>query len=375
MRRILFTVGFTLFACAPRFQSIEASKAKQITPFDADNDGDLDLFFIDDTNTLFFSTQEKALRFSTPTKIVNDNQQAIQAEHLLLVDLDGDQTTELLVAARRSGLVEISKIVAGPTIEPLPLEADASIEQFSVGDINSDGRPDLWLMRAIGNSQTSLDILVQSIDGSFVPFTSTVLPIEDNRFLLQEPIDLDNDSDLDLVGVSGTNLSSPNVKLFLNDGAGTFTIEEPTPSISEIDSLEVTDLNRDGSPDLLLFEDSLIDPSSLALLNDGAGNFTETRLSFDDLPLLQGASGDFNADGAPDMISQSCRRGLIEGVNPQKRLQISLNDGAGHFVPGESFSIPDKFLLDLQAIDLDNDGLAEVVYVLSEASKFVVVDF
>ncbi|MDX1967267.1 MAG: VCBS repeat-containing protein, partial [Planctomycetaceae bacterium] len=133
------------------------------------------------------------------------------------------------------------------------------------GDINGDGFPDAI---ACGRYQRcdpwpSCRIfwrvaLINDGFGRFASEESESLQVEDPRD--HELVDIDLDSDLDLIVEGGGTLS-----VYLNDGLGVFSPPVPTRTRIQQDSppaysrctywpaLEAADLNRDGAPELLVF--------------------------------------------------------------------------------------------------------------------------
>ena len=155
---------------------------------------------------------------------------------------------------------------------------------LAIGDVNGDGLDDAY----IGGSQEYPKFLyIQQKNGKMLPAKTqafsrdTYLEIVDALFF-----DADNDKDLDLYVVTGSNEYNPDDlqlrdRLYMNDGKGNFTENQNLPAILASGSCVRTgDYDHDG--DLDLFVGSRLIPSqygrnpeSTLLQNDGKGNFKD----------------------------------------------------------------------------------------------------
>ena len=154
----------------------------------------------------------------------------------------------------------------------------------AVGDINNDGRDDIFMGAAKWRSS---HIFLQTENGKF---TQTVQPslkvdstYEDVDALF---VDVEDDGDQDLFVVSGGNEFSGNSqyrlpRLYLNDGKGNFSRSTGIPEVYATGScVAASDWDGDGDVDLFVGGRTTtwrygIKADSYLLINDGAGNFMD----------------------------------------------------------------------------------------------------
>lgn len=258
---------------------------------------------------------------------------------------------------------------------------------FSVaaGDLNGDGRLDLFAVYTNDGTQCYVRPLVGNGDGSFR--LGLGYPVVNSQFV--QLADLDGDGRLDAV------TSGSAVTVLRGNGDGTF--QPPVFYAPGNYSTAIADFNGDGHADVAATDSS---GEISLLINDGSGAFAAARdynlpvlycmtaadinddhlndvLSTDfsgNLYVLYGqpdgtlgspvplgitnsggciSVADFNKDGIPDLVIQS-----------DSGLSILYGKGDGTFTPGSQLQIP--FSPGIVRIgDLNNDGILDlVVYTL-----------
>ncbi|SNR67485.1 Repeat domain-containing protein [Maribacter sedimenticola] len=139
----------------------------------------------------------------------------------------------------------------------LPHKLTQNGPQIAVADINGDGTEDFIIGSSSG---TSPQLFTQDTNGTF---SQRSLYIDEEDFKFEEEsivfFDLENDGDLDLYLVSGSNEfalgdTSYNDQLLLNDGNGNFTqSKNKAPEINSSGSVVIAnDFDKDGFTDLFI---------------------------------------------------------------------------------------------------------------------------
>jgi hypothetical protein len=138
---------------------------------------------------------------------------------------------------------------------------------IAVGDVDGNGLDDMILGGSIGNSA---QILLQQQNGGFTQkdlLPKALLPLKQNMDEGLLLMDVDNDTDLDLIITSGgyEQPSSSDAyldKLYLNDGKGNFTVQENALPANKTSKLCIKSVDYDKDGDLDLFIGGRVDPSA-----------------------------------------------------------------------------------------------------------------
>ena len=291
-------------------------------------------------------------------------------EHVKVTDFDGDGFLDAIFVAEDDQNHEYYLGNGDGTFrnvtERLPAKSEGN--GLDVGDINSDGLPDI----IIGNTGENAKIFVwlnnKSKPGHFIDASSTAVPQHSNQTQSIKMADLNGDGYLDMaVG----NEAPPN-RLYFNDGNGNFT--EKQNALKEHVALHTRevisfDANGDSFPDLLFANLTSNggkwerDPRARLFINDGKGNFKdETVARIPSYKFSTYATNiiDFNHDGHPDIILSAIE---IPPFQPMQ-VQALQNDGKGkfHFVTGEVIpAITKEKSWDIAVGDVNGDGINDMV--------------
>ena len=235
------------------------------------------------------------------------------------------------------------------------------------GDVNGDGREDLYLG---GAKETAGQLFLQQSDGRFAAKHAPALAMskaaEDTDGLF---FDADGDDDLDLYVVSGGSdfaEKDPDLqdRLYVNDGSGNFSIRSqalPAMPVSG-SSVVAADMDYDGDQDLFV-GGRLVPgkypqaPRSYLLSNDGRGNFTDVTTRHDPSLATPGMVtdavwADVNQDSLTDLVI----------VGEWMRIRVFLNRD-GRLVEGYLEGLKNTYgwWNTVEAYDMDNDGDLDLI--------------
>jgi hypothetical protein len=298
-------------------------------------------------------------------------------------DFNGDGRADVFIAAHgydatpfpgETNVVLISNTDGTYTdrSSTLPQTPDFS-HSACVGDIDGDGRLDIFVGNVFGQLRVGPYFLVGRGDGTFTQKTNS-LPQQirnlQEKFLSCSLVDVDRDGPLDLIlGTHGDNGFVDHIVLF-NDGTGDFTrrpryVLPPWPQPATLDIVAL-DINRDGWPDVMMLTsrtDSAAGSGLQVLINQRNGTFadeTVTRLGRSSL--VPGGSycsffrlADFNGDGWEDFY---CNDGPMTVPN-----RYWISNGDGTWSPGSPGVLPEGSGTGIHAVDFDGDGRPDLLSV------------
>jgi len=195
----------------------------------------------------------------------------------------------------------------------------------------------------------------------YVQQTSTRFPVQSDYTNQCTVVDIDGDTDLDIVWANGQGYSTQGtalpVRVYVNNGLGVFADETATRAAGITGwyrGVEAGDVDRDGDWDLILANDFNKRPQ--LLINNGAGVFsdqTTTRLPTFTMSSARAHFGDVDNDGDLDLAF--CNNGATRFGSGQPRLY--LNDGTGIFADATA-NLPVGNIaeqMDVLFFDFDND--------------------
>lgn len=198
----------------------------------------------------------------------------------------------------------------------IPHMMSAEGPALAVGDVNGDGREDVFL----GNSKRAVSaIYLQNSDGTFTNRTPLAIR-QDSLFEDVQAVfaDMENDGDLDLFIAAGGNeyrgkSEALQQRAYRNDGKGNFERIDPFPEIYLTASCILpADFNKDGWVDFFIGGRAVtsqygVIPNSYLMLNKGNGQFADVTREYSlDLAeaglVKNGEWSDIDGDGDQDLV-------------------------------------------------------------------------
>ena len=163
-------------------------------------------------------------------------------------DMNNDGITDLVVGCVDDQKVSVMLGNGNGTFTVLPAQnAGGQPWQVAIGDVDGDGKLDAAL--ALASSTEGGGLLLGTGTGSFAPVVTYQVPGHTPSSKLG---DLDGDGDLDWVLSSfGAGLW----RVYLNDGAGSFTLDQDLPADSNPSCSVLLDIDNDGDLDMALLDE------------------------------------------------------------------------------------------------------------------------
>ncbi|MEM7575363.1 MAG: T9SS type A sorting domain-containing protein [Bacteroidota bacterium] len=275
---------------------------------------------------------------------------------IVLRDFNGDNNIDLLIHGFSGTQVYVALYFNQGDADFIELGSGAfqSLRRpvVAAGDLDGDGDQDVIVA---GESPVSFEVVTNVYlndgIGNFDLLEDS--PIEGTRSGDLDLVDIDGDSDLDVVI---TEVNSGPTKIYLNDGLATFNELENAGGLPDIrtSNLDFGDFDNDNDQDVLLQgRINLNNGSSASLktiyLNDGTGYFEEQL----DLPFYgdqPGASmlADIDNDGDLDILLNEYN---FDGTD----LTLFLNDGLGNFSEYATEVFNHGRSISMAVADIDND--------------------
>jgi Bacterial Ig-like domain (group 3)/FG-GAP-like repeat len=234
-------------------------------------------------------------------------------------------------------------------------------EAVAVGDVNSDGKPDLILYSTAPYGDTYGDAVISVLlgkgDGTFqsaVLYDAGGVAYDSRTWGAKAVVvtDLNGDGKLDIAAANygNGNIYDENVGVLIGNGDGTFqpavgyNFYQVFGISSHTTGIAVADVNGDGIPDLVAGTDPLA-----ILLGKGDGTFYPGNSYSLSSPVVAPAVADVNGDGIPDLLAGASGNSM----------SVLLGTGGGNFLLKGSFDVAG--VQSITVADLNGDGVPDLV--------------
>lgn len=326
---------------------------------DIEGDGDLDFFYcndladnVDDLKGFYFFRNEDDSDPSAISKLnfISGNLHGLIETFPVDFDADGDEDVLLFSHEDDAILWQENLNGLGKFSSPIPLVKDSTIHKILPADIDNDGDLDLVGMRWFDTH--SIFYLFEKIDSLHTFSTQTILSTD---FITAEfdLVDWDNDGDLDL-GVDQIN----RVKIYENQGGSIFELTSEIEDTGILMSLD--DINSDGLTDIF-YSDSLFHIH--IAVQDSSGNFLHQEIS-QNTELKGRKILDIDEDGDLDVI---VAKQIISNPSTTNFQLFLVQNNNGIFqetviVPEIRFNnlFQDPAFIFYDVVDLDGDGKKDI---------------
>lgn len=325
---------------------------------DVDNDGDLDLFSQEFVSfpRLFLNDGTSTYRdLGLPTTSTPGLGRVLRTDTAIAdFNLDGhlDVAFTTLVDDSPFGNLLLGDGY-GSFVSPTPTPG-LFPQWFTVAtaDVDGDGDPDLAMAGANGG----VSLLENDGAANFTDVSAGRVPTTGESAISIAFSDVDGDGDQDFIRMGFNSIS----ELYLNDGAGTFSLSPNSPfsPTTRVRNARFGDIDRDGDEDIVVVGDFRL---TEIYLNDGLGNFTNitaTAISQPTVPIYDVAIGDVDGDGFADLAFALWNAST----------QLFLNNGNSTFRNATLGRLPIDSNLDawIEMFDADDDG--DLDFLLGDAN-------
>jgi hypothetical protein len=261
-------------------------------------------------------------------------------------DFNNDGTPDMAVANSLDGTASVLLGNGDGTFKPQTISlVGSNPAAVAVGDFNADGQLDL----AVGNfNDSTISILLGNGNGTFKPQVTFATAFGEPYAIVVADFNGDQKPDLAV-----SNEGEDSVSILLGNGDGTFLPHVDYWAGNGPALLVAGDFNGDSKIDLAVPNDgwsSRADNKLTLLLGNGDGTFRSHRLyPTGDTPVAV-ASGDFNNDGYPDLVTTN---------SMDRTVSVLLGNGDGTYQAQNTYLVGNNPVA-VAVGDFDKDGKVDL---------------
>jgi hypothetical protein len=224
----------------------------------------------------------------------------------------------------------------------------------ALADLDNDGDIDAFVCNHVFDDGTNGQLKIWLNNGAGT-FTDSGQALGNGNHTGVDLGDLDGDGDIDALVTF--NYGAAGNKIWLNDGEGNFTAGQ-TVSMDFSADAGLGDLDGDGDPDIFITHRG----GNKVYLNDGTGQFTSSGQLLGSSDSETVGLGDFDGDGDLDAF-------VLNAVYQEPRLnEIWINNGEGIFTDsGLRPGLDESY--DIELGDLDSDGDLDAFVAITGPNK------
>ncbi|MEO7768994.1 MAG: FG-GAP-like repeat-containing protein, partial [Ferruginibacter sp.] len=350
--------GFAASSFAPKVDFAAGKGPSCIAAVDLDGDGKPELAAVNDTsNTLsVFKNISSAgtIAFAAKTDLNTGNMPYCVAAG----DLDGDGKPDLAVVNGGSNTVSLyNNKSSGAGVISFAPKIDLTTGGFPfcvvIMDLDADGKPDLAVVNATGNTVSIFKNNSSPGSISFSPKSDFSTGASPSWIIA---VDLDNDGKPDLATANG-GIAANSVSVLRNvSTTGSISFAAKTDFNGGANSLSIAagDLDTDGKADLIVSNGSQAAVSVLRSTSTGAGDISFASARFYQAGNAFGVNvNDLNGDGKLDIIIPNSQNNSISVLRNSNFPALPDFDAKQDFVTGINPWVA-------IAVDLDGDGKPDI---------------
>lgn len=350
------TISLSEFTPASLFQDADLGA---MAFGDIDNDGDKDLIITGKggpvLTTLYLNNGSGVFTVATGTSFTNVYGGTVGFE-----DVNNDGFLDLLItgntsAPTKTAILYINNGNGTFSIAPNTPFLPSNEGDFAFADIDNDGDKDVIITGYYGTNNLAFTKLYTNNGvGVFTEVTNPFMQVKESSLAF---IDIDNDSDQDVILAGKNDSGITATKLYTNNGFGQFTEVTTTPFVAIFQGdIAIADSDNDGDLDILLTGNSSPSPVTKLYINNGLGVFTEV-IGTPFVGTFIGVTefADLDNDGDKDILLL----GATQGV-PSATGVVYKNLGNGNFV--FSNELIATYFASLAIADIDGDSDLDFIF-------------